>query len=60
MRILRKRRRHGLRCIRLQLRATEIDALVRKGYLEHKDRDDPEAIQWALDACISAALDDTA
>jgi hypothetical protein len=47
MRQYRKRQRKGLRCVRIQLDATEIDVLVRKGYLKAKDRDDARAVQTA-------------
>ncbi len=47
MRQYRKRQRDGLRCVRIQLDATEIDVLVRKGYLEAKDRDNARAVQTA-------------
>jgi hypothetical protein len=57
MRLSRERRREGLRIIRIKLRVTEIDAFVRKGYLEHKDRDDPDAIQWATETFLSDALE---
>jgi hypothetical protein len=36
--------------------ATEIDGLIRKTYLEQKDRDDPDAIRLAIDAFISDAF----
>jgi hypothetical protein len=56
MRALRKRRRKGLRYVRIQVGATEIDGLIRKTYLEQKDRDDPDAIRLAIDAFISDAF----
>jgi hypothetical protein len=43
----RERQRKGLRCVRIQLDATEIDVLVRRGYLEAKDRDNGKAVQTA-------------
>ena len=38
MRRHRERRRHGLRCLTLQLRDREIDALVRRGLLTAETR----------------------
>src|SRR5712691_9739731 len=35
MRLHRKRRRNGLRCMRILLHETEIDALIRKGFLPY-------------------------
>jgi hypothetical protein len=40
----------------IQLHVTEIDALVRKGYLENENRDNQIAVQAALDAFVSDAL----
>jgi hypothetical protein len=56
MRRLRERRRKGLRYFRVELRVTQIDLLVAKGYLEHKERDDPDALQRAVDLFISDAF----
>ena len=39
MRLHRKRRRRGLRCLMIELRETEVDALIRGGLLEHETRD---------------------
>jgi len=43
MRRHRKRRRNGLRCLRIVLRETEIDTLVRNGFLEHASPLCPDA-----------------
>jgi hypothetical protein len=56
MRRHRERRRKGLRYFRVELRVTQIDLLVAKGYLEHKERDDPGALQRAIDLFISDAF----
>ncbi len=48
MRRSRQRRRDGLRCLRLELRETEIDQLVRRGLLRTAERNDPSAITEAL------------
>jgi hypothetical protein len=47
MRQYRERQRKGLRCVRIQLAAIEIDVLVRRRYLEAKDRDNGKAVQRA-------------
>jgi hypothetical protein len=59
MRALRKRRRQGVRCIRISLRVTQINRLIRKGFLSREDRDDLEALQWAIDVLIDTALGET-
>jgi len=56
MRRHRERRRKGLRHFRVELRVTQIDMLVAKGYLEHKERDDPGALQRAIDVFIGDAF----
>jgi hypothetical protein len=48
MRRHRERRRDGLRCLTLEIRDSEIDALARKGFLEADARNDPYAIEMAL------------
>ena len=48
MRRSRQRRRDGLRSLRIELRETEIDRLIRLGYLERDSRDDPHAVLSAL------------
>ena len=55
MRRHRERRRDGLRCLIIELRETEIDALIRSGLLNSETRNDPGAI---IDA-LYAFLDDT-
>jgi hypothetical protein len=44
MRLHRERRRAGMRCLMIELRETEIDALIRKGFLKSDARDDTGAI----------------
>jgi hypothetical protein len=58
MRQYRKRHRKGLRCVRIRLHVADIDVLVRKGYLEEKDRDDRKAVQMAVDAFVGDAFFD--
>jgi hypothetical protein len=48
MRRHRERRRDGLRCLTIELRETEIDALARNGLLKADARNDPYAIEMAL------------
>ena len=54
MRRHRQRRRDGLRCLMIELRETEIDALIRNGLLQN--RDDYNSIQSALYAFLDRAL----
>jgi hypothetical protein len=48
MRRHRERRRDGLRCLTIELRDTEIDALVRNGFLKADARNDLRSIEMAL------------
>jgi hypothetical protein len=48
MRRHRRRRRDGLRSLRIELFATEVDVLIAWGLLEEGRRDDPNAIIKAL------------
>jgi hypothetical protein len=48
MRRHRERRRDGLRCLIIELRETEIDALARNGFLEGDARNDTYSIEMAL------------
>ena len=45
MRRHRERRRDGLRCMTIELRETEIDALIRRGLLEEDTRNDLQAVK---------------
>lgn len=56
MRVHRQRRRDGLRCFTLEVRQTEIDALIRKGTLKADARNDPRAIETALYQFLERAL----
>jgi hypothetical protein len=58
MRLYRMRRRGGLHSIRVLLHVTEIDKLVRKGFLDHARRDDISAIESAISDILSLALAD--
>jgi hypothetical protein len=48
MRRHRERRRDGLRCLVVELRETEIDTLVQKGFLNAETRNDTLAVREAL------------
>jgi hypothetical protein len=48
MRRHRERRREGLRCLTIELRETEIDALARNGFLKTDARNDLRSIEMAL------------
>ena len=56
MRRHRERRRDGLRCLTIELRETEIDALARNGFLRSDARNDPDAIRDALYAHLERTL----
>jgi hypothetical protein len=59
MRRHRERRRDGLRCLTIELRETEIDALIRKQLLNPETRNNPSAIIDALYAFLDRTLDGT-
>jgi hypothetical protein len=48
MRLHRDRRRKQLRCLTIELRESEISALVRRGLLRHEMQDQPAAVKAAL------------
>jgi hypothetical protein len=56
MRLHRERRRRRLRCLIVELRETEIDALVRKGLLKAETRNDASAVRKALYAHLDRTL----
>jgi hypothetical protein len=56
MRAHRQRRRDGLRCLTIELRETEIDALIRKGLLKPGTRNNPTALREALYAVLDGTL----
>jgi hypothetical protein len=56
MRLLRIRRRNGLRYMRVLLHETEIDSLIDKGFLKEERREDQDAVQNAINAFICYAL----
>jgi hypothetical protein len=48
MRRYRERRRRGLSCIKVQLRRSEVEALIARGLLEPAERQDRGALSAAL------------
>jgi hypothetical protein len=56
MRRHRQRRRDGLRCLMIELRETEIDALISNGLLAAEKRQDYDSVQSALYAFLDDAL----
>ena len=56
MRLYRKRRREGMRYVRIPLHVTEIDELVRLGFLRGEQCQDPEALQMAVLGIIYGVL----
>ena len=56
MRLHRQRRRAGLRCLMVELRETEIEALARNGFLKTDARNDLRSIELALYEFLERAL----
>ena len=56
MRLHRMRKRAGYRCLNVELRETEIDALVRRGLLHQQDASDNRAVCKALYAYLDVNL----
>ena len=56
MRRHRDRRRDGLRCLNIELRVTEIDALIKRGLLKSETRNDAKSIIEALYAFLDITL----
>jgi hypothetical protein len=48
MRLHRERKKNGMRCVMIELREMEIDALIRKGFLKADARNDTQVIIDAL------------
>jgi hypothetical protein len=57
MRRLRERPRDGLRCMTIELRETEITALIRKGLLKEDVRDDLRSVKTAFYGFLDRTLD---
>jgi hypothetical protein len=56
MRRHRQRRKEKLRCLVIELREAEIDALARRGFLKADTRNDPHAVSQALYAHLERSL----
>jgi hypothetical protein len=56
MRLYRDRRRKNLRCVSIELRETEIDELIRRGFLKSETRNDRSAIIKALYSHLDRTL----
>jgi hypothetical protein len=56
MRNHRERQRRGLRCVTVQLRATEIEVLIQKNLLKADARNDARAVRNALHAYLDRTL----
>lgn len=56
MRLHRERRRRGLRCLVVEVRASELEALVRRGFLRAETRNSARAIKEALYAFLDRTL----
>jgi hypothetical protein len=52
MRALLDRRHRGFRCLMLEYCPADLDALVRRGFLDRMHRDDPAAIERAIAAVL--------
>jgi hypothetical protein len=57
MRRHRERRHKGLRCLMIQLRETEVDALILQGLLQSEMRNNPSAVKTALYRFLDRTLD---
>jgi hypothetical protein len=57
MRRHRERRRDGLRCMTIELRETEITALIRNGLLKEDVRSDLRAVKTAFYGFLDRTLD---
>jgi hypothetical protein len=60
MRLYRRRRRHGIRIVRVPLRVTDIDSLIQAGRLGVHERDDAKAIGKAVSRLFRMALEEVA
>jgi hypothetical protein len=56
MRLHRERRKSGLRCLKVELRETEIDALIHKRLLKPEARHETKAVVEALYAHFDRTL----
>jgi len=52
----RRRRKKGLRCVMLEVRDRELDALVLRGHLQELERDDVGAVRRAFHRFLDSTL----
>ena len=57
MRRHRERRRDGMRCMTIELRETEVTALIRKSFLKEDARNDRRALKTAFYGFLDGTLD---
>ena len=57
MRRHRERRKNSLRCLVIELRETEVTALIRKGFLKDDARNDLRAVKSAFYGFLDRTLD---
>jgi hypothetical protein len=55
-RLYRCRRKFRRQLVKVEVDPWEIDALIERGYLDSKDRMDPDLVRAAVTACFSDAL----
>jgi len=58
MRRYRKRRRSGMRYVRISLDVTDIDDLIRLGHLPEEGRENAEALETAVLSLLYRAFDE--
>jgi hypothetical protein len=58
MRLHRKRRRDGMRYVRIPLHVSEIDTLIRLGLLQTEQREEAQALLAAVLTLVYRGLDD--
>jgi hypothetical protein len=56
MRLFRRRRKFRRQVVKVEVHPGELDALINRGYLQPKDRDDREVLAAAITAFFSDAL----
>jgi len=51
---LRERRELGYRCLLIEVHPIDVQALIRRGFLDRLHRDDPPAVKAAIDKSLEA------
>ena len=51
---LRERRELGYRCLLIEVHPFDVEALVRRGFLDRLHRDDPAAVKTAIEKSLEA------